>query len=303
MQNLIKHKIRINFKDFWNSDLIKNPIYLFLSKYFDIEISNDPDYLIYSSFGNKFKDYKCTRIFYTGENIRPNFYECDYAFSFDYPVNKRNYRLPLYKLYFDDYERIKNKKCPRKILESKTKFCNFIYSNDKAKERIIFLNQLSAYKKVDSGGKILNNIGHYVDNKVKWQSQYKFSIVFENSSYPGYTTEKILHAMAANTIPIYWGNPLVNKDFNTKSFINCHEYNSFADVIKRIIEIDNNDELFLKYMTEPYLVGNEDNEFTREKNILDKFEYIFLDNDLKPVATNPICKLCAINRRILNRFK
>lgn len=68
---------------------------------------------------------------------------------------------------------------------------------------------LKKYKKVNSGGRYLNNIGRAVVDKIQFESRHKFSICFENSSYPGYTTEKIIEAFAAKTIPIYWGNPCV----------------------------------------------------------------------------------------------
>ena len=101
-------------------------------------------------------------------------------------------------------------------------FCSFLYSNEKARERIDFFHRLSEVGRVDSGGKVLNNIGYRVEDKLKFYGKYKFSIAFENSQFPGYTTEKILHAFMANTVPIYWGNPLVGNDFNPDSFINCH---------------------------------------------------------------------------------
>ena len=38
------------------------------------------------------------------------------------------------------------------------------------------------------------------------------TIAFENSSFPGYTTEKIFEPMLEGSIPIYWGNPRVDED-------------------------------------------------------------------------------------------
>ena len=70
----------------------------------------------------------------------------------------------------------------------------------------------------------LNNVGGPVKNKIDFIMDHKFTIAFENSSYPGYTTEKIFEPMLVNSIPLYWGNPLVDRDFNTKSFLNFHDY-------------------------------------------------------------------------------
>jgi hypothetical protein len=99
----MKQKIKIKFTDFWDGFEDKNSyFYNLLAGCYEVEISDKPDFLFYSVFGAAFKEYDCVRIFYTGENRRPNFAECDYAFSFDYlPDNPRNYRLPNYALYGD----------------------------------------------------------------------------------------------------------------------------------------------------------------------------------------------------------
>ena len=55
----------------------------------------------------------------------------------------------------------------------------------------------------------------------------------------------------AFSIPIYWGNPLVTKDFNPKAFINCNDYdNDFDAVIERIKELDNDPDKYLAMLRE-----------------------------------------------------
>jgi hypothetical protein len=98
--------------------------------------------------------------------------------------------------------------------------------------------------------------GERVANKFDLQVKTKFTIAFENSSSNGYTTEKILQAFSAQTVPIYWGNPKVSEDFNPASFINCHDYTSFEEVIARVKELDNDDELFLKMLQTPIHNGD-----------------------------------------------
>ncbi len=161
----------------------------------------------------------------------------------------------MYNLYTEDYERALIKHLDIKDEYADRKFCNFVYSNENAsKERDIFFSLLNNYKKIDSGGRYKNNIGGAVENKYEFQMGYKFSIAFENSLSSGYTTEKILQAFSAKTIPIYWGNPKIGKDFNEKAFINCHAYNSFGEVIERVKEIDVDKELYLKILEEPAFV-------------------------------------------------
>jgi len=79
---------------------------------------------------------------------------------------------------------------------------------------------------------------------------YKFVIAFENSSYPGYTTEKIIQPFIAQSIPIYWGNPRVSNDFNENAFIDATNQ-SFQDAIQQIIEIDNNDDKAIEMLMQP----------------------------------------------------
>lgn len=64
----------------------------------------------------------------------------------------------------------------------------------------------------------------------------------------GYTTEKIIEPFVSNVVPIYWGNPLIYKEFNTNMFLNWHDYNDDDALIKEIIKIDNDKELYMKYL-------------------------------------------------------
>lgn len=254
-----------------------------LNKHWNPVLSDKPDFLFYSCFGNKFLKYDCTRIFYTPENIRPRFDQCDYAFSYDYPITDRNYRLPIYRRW-SEYAQLFNSRNPEKVIQQKRKFCSFLVSNSNAHERIDLFNRLSVYKQVDSGGRCLNNIGFRVepgvDNKLNWMSNYKFSITFENSSYPGYTTEKLMHALITDTIPIYWGNPNASQDFNPKAFINCHDFKSFDEVVDLVMEIDQNDNLYKEYLSQPYLVDGKERDFCKEENIVAKFDEIISSNKI-----------------------
>jgi hypothetical protein len=285
---MTQKSIKLNFSDFWpNFDKRENYFYNLLNTKFTIEISEKPDFLIYSCFGTDYLKYSCIRIQFITENLRPDFTSCDFAFSFDYSKNIRNYRLPLYALYGDINALNKNINLDeaKEILKKKECFCNIVVSNENAKKRIDFFKKLSQYKKVDSGGRFLNNIGGPITNKIEFLQRYKFTLSFENSSYPGYTTEKIFEPMLANSIPVYWGNPIVHNDFNTKSFINYHDYKNDAKVIEKIIKIDQNDNLFLEMLMQPRLNNNQINTFTDPQNVLARFESIISQKDnIVPVA-------------------
>ena len=222
--------------------------------------------------------YNCKKIFYTGENVAPPLQYCQWSFSFDYLDDNRNYRLPHYLLY-DGYYELQNQK---NIDESfaKRKFCNFVASNGQCQKRNDFVQKLSKYKMVDSGGRWMNNIGYAVPDKRKFQSEYKFSISFENNAYrpefPGYTTEKIMEPMTVNSIPLYWGNPLIEKEFNTKSFVNYYDFNSEDDMIDYIIELDKNDDKYLEMLNQPWFVDYNIPESNKIENIKSFLYKIFI---------------------------
>jgi hypothetical protein len=259
-----------------------------LKKYYNVELSEQPDYVFFHESTYDYLNYNCIRIFYTGENFSPNFNLCDYAIGFDFlTFQDRYYRLPIYlinQFYNDQDVKLaqggdfaKPLNFNQTDLAKKTGFCSFVYGNymaDPSRKEIF--EKLSTYKRVDAGGGFLNNIGHRVESKLAFEMQYKFSVAFENSSNSGYVTEKLTNALIAKTIPIYWGSPDVVKEFNPNRFINCNDYKNFDEVLERVKEIDNNDELYLKIINEPVAALGYDFNLVRNnfetflKNIFDQ---------------------------------
>ena len=267
--------LRIYFADFWKSfDMQDNYFWNLLSERYRLVLDPvQPEILFYSYLGlldvrkKTFHRYKCIRIFYTGENIRPDFDECDFALTFDHSSDPRNLRLPLYVLY-NDYPQLINRVIPDDLLKQKTKFCCFVVSNPNNVVRNHFYHLLSQYKAVDSGGRFLNNIGGPVVDKIEFMKAYKFVISFENESYPGYVTEKVYEPKLVDALPIYWGDPLISKEFNSQSFINCHEFDSMESVVERVKELDQNDELYMTYTKAPFFIDNTPNEFVDKERVL-----------------------------------
>jgi hypothetical protein len=292
--------IKIAFVDF-AGNFISEECHLFkrLLPHFNIELSSEPDYLFFSIFGSTHLDPKfdkCVRILCLAENLRPDYTICDYSLSFDHSKDPRNLRLPYYVETCFYTQQSQGKSLikpidydPRSIWSSKTRFCDFIYTSPYPQQRVELFHKLSKYKQVDSGGKFKNNLGFQVDKKLDFQSTCKFTIAFENSSHPGYVTEKLTDAMLANSIPIYWGNPLVSEEFNSRSFINCHEYPDLQSVIQRIIEIDQDNSLYLSILNEPWLHGNELNTYCQPNYLIPFFQQIFTDH--RPRSHRPVVKV------------
>lgn len=284
--------MKVWFTDFWHEETIdaieQNKLYQWLKKWLDVTLDPDqPDWLIHSCFGYRHLCYPNTpKLCFLGENRRPDFKQSDCVIGFDH-INRENYlRLPLYRLYDHFPQLLKPRASLQTILQEKAKdkFCAFIVSNNKAKERIDFFNKLNQYKHVDSGGRYLNNVGGPVPDKLAFLSPYKFSIAFENSSYPGYTTEKIMESLITNTIPIYWGDPSVAEAFNPKSFINVQDYESFDEAIEAIIEIDQDDTKYHKMLQEPFFKNGKEPAYLKE-DFLKKHICTWLQNPPKQSIT------------------
>lgn len=278
-------KIKINFVDFWDSFNPQNNFIMdALKKNFEVELSNDPDFLFCASFGRNFLKYDCVRIHYEGENLSPDFNLYDYALGFPYiTFDDRYLRLPHYVLYPEACEKaLKKHTLADDEYKKHSKFCNYVISNAlSAPNRSEMIAVLNTYKTVDSGGKYKNNVGGPVPDKIEFERNYKFSMAFENSSSNGYTTEKIMEAFAGETIPIYWGSPDIAKEFNPKSFINCHDYDSYEEVLKKIKEIDENDDLFLQMIKEPAVTDTCQAKEYLEENYLSDYLYKICSQDVE----------------------
>jgi len=258
-----KKQVRICYTDFWITfDYRQDLIYNVLREKYDVIIDNqNPDYVIFSCFGSQHLQFdNSIKIYVSGENVGADFNFADYAISSEYlEFGDRYFRLPLWRYYLPSPLKHHPRQFYEDLAQNKTKFCNFIYSNGHcaAPQRRTFFELLSKrYKQVDSGGKYLNNIGNAVNDKIAWQRDYKFSIAFENSSQPGYATEKIIDALKADTIPIYWGDPCLVQELNPKRFINVHDFDNFEAVIEEVKRLDQDDKAYIDMLAQPWFGSN-----------------------------------------------
>ena len=287
----MKKVIRIDFCDVpAHLDKDNNYFYNLLSRRFTVRLCDKPDFLFYSDQGSHHKLYVCPKIYFTIECHQPNFTECDFAFTGNYLDDPRHVRLPVYVHYCAGGAPsiLKDPACLPELLAQKTKFCSLLTSNvstPTTRTRTEFFHRLCRYKKVDSGGGALNNLGHIVPGggKRDFLKDYKFNIAFENESVPGYTSEKIFEAMQAGCVPIYWGNPLIHREFNPASFLNYFDFTSEEALIEKIIELDQDEAQYFEYLRQPYFHGNQPSQYFDDEALLDRFERIFF-TPIKPVS-------------------
>lgn len=233
-----------------------------LGEHYAVTVTSDyskADLLIYSDSGTTHRAFKGRKIYVTGENMLPDYSEHDFAMTSSIrPNDLRHYRMPYYVFANPNPELLIRSPefSAEEALRAKTGFCCFVASNPRAPERNSFFKILNRKRKVDSGGRHFNNIGDRVSNKAAFLAKYKFIIAFENSRSSGYTTEKLVDAMLAGGVPIYWGNPEVGKEFNTRSFINAADFPSLDALADHVLRVSSDDELYLSYLREPWFVGN-----------------------------------------------
>ena len=259
--------LKIKYVGFWDMDPETFHMTQLLRKHFDVEISEEPDFVICSCIGPfyEFLEYPQVRIEYIGENYIPDMNVVDYAIS-PYPVQflDRCFHLPQGMKSFDCNPYLVRRSTGEiqfgsEIMETKTIFANFCASHESEHNiRGDFFKKLCEYKKVDSIGTYLNNTGVYVQNvdgsKRSYQKKCKFSLCFESTSHGGFFTEKITDAFLSDTIPVYFGDPYISDTFNPDAFIDVSKFASVEDAIKKIIELDQDDEAYLRMLNQPIFV-------------------------------------------------
>lgn len=246
-------KIKLKFTDYYGLRPEDIYYYQLLKGRYDIEISETPDYIIDGGPGREHLDYpNCVKIATLGENYAPDFNQFDYALGFD-PITfgDRYLRFPLFATY-PEFARLFEPPAiaPEKLLQRE--FCSFVVSNsDGDPLRAEFFHRLSKYKKVLSGGRFLNNVGGRVPDKDAFCAGCKFNIAFENSVVPGYTTEKIVQAYSAHTLPVYYGNPAIGDDFVPESMVQVKSRDDVERAVEEIIALDRDDDAYLKRLLTP----------------------------------------------------
>ena len=258
-----------------------------LKRKYILEIKSDnPDYIIFDVFGCSHLDeiyQNSIKIAFFTENQIPDFNIADYAIGQSHIIYldryfKRSYFLGLLFTFNNRYLQLIRKK----VLNShkRKKFCAAVISNNIITDyfRLEFIEELNKYKNIDMGGSYKNNVG-YIKNKIKFLSSYKFSIAMENTEGNGYLSEKIIESFMSGTIPIYYGDYMVDEYINTKSFILIRDKNDMFKKIDYIKKIDNNDELYEKILKENIFIDN----YFKEKIENERIEFLYhiFDQDKK----------------------
>ena len=242
---------------------------------------NDSDILFESIFGNKTllydKKWKYSFLF-IGESDRrlPQFlqnglnnnrlkdYSCILKGKSENDILSNVVNFPLYVLYsysFDFTDKFIQKQYISTI--PKKNVCVIISNGGDQEGRNLFIEELNKKVHIDYAGLYKNNVERVKDSHcspgfIDFVSQYKIIITMENSKNNNYITEKILEGFAANTIPVYWGADNIGDYFNKERFINVKSFSTddMNESIDKIMQILNNDELYLEIINKPIYTNN-----------------------------------------------
>jgi hypothetical protein len=230
----MRRKVKVGVARFWSGATAEELVELLVPDLADeceFSYAGDPDLLLYGPYPGSLPRGGFTRVFIGCENVRPDLSECDWAFGVGHEETVQDARYMRFVRWGDASALVNRGTDPELALREKTRFCVFLYSNP-VYYREAFFKALSTYKPIDAPGRSMNNMPAIdaVPGRFDWKTkvdflrQYKFVIAFENSSFPGYNTEKLTHAIEADTLPIYWGDPEIERSFNVRRFINAREY-------------------------------------------------------------------------------
>jgi len=106
------------------------------------------------------------------------------------------------------------------------------------------------------GGAYANNIGYRVggswksDELTDFYKQHKFVLALENTSEEYYITEKIINALKAGAVPIYYGSPRIAEFFN-KNRIVIVTPETMSAAIAKIKFIASNDTIWSEMVKQP----------------------------------------------------
>jgi len=95
-------------------------------------------------------------------------------------------------------------------------------------------------------------------------SSYLFSICIENTSLAGYTTEKIIDAMVAGSIPLYLGDPFIDETIPKEAFINIASFKNEDELFKYLKGLKFDEIEKLIYEGQKFIKSEDGQKFSHE---------------------------------------
>jgi alpha(1,3/1,4) fucosyltransferase len=255
---VIPSRLRVEFRDFFpNFDPSDNFLVSALRQLTEVEVGSGADLCFFSDFGDAHVSFNGCKVQVSGENRRPRYGAADFAIGFDRRVDERYLRYPLWAWDLDTTALLvpSAERCPDPAAE----FCAFVVMNPSNPVRNELFRALSEQRFVHAPGAVFHNtegIGprldaHWRTTKIDYLRDFRFTIAAENGAHPGYTTEKIVDAFLAGSVPIYWGDPLVDRDFNPAAFINFADHFTVSRTVQVVLDVEADPAALARLRAEP----------------------------------------------------
>lgn len=197
------------------------------------------------------------------------------------------------RMFDTPFRWLTDKRDVERMFNEKQHFCSVVQASTK-KEREIMFDVLEKYKPVRSPGPWRGNLADHefpnkhqysrrdyygrVDgivyrDKINFFKEHKFNIAFQYGEEMIH--EKIFHAYAGETIPIFHGHSTMrNENFNPDAYINTHEFESFEHAAEEAFRIDQDDQRYKKMLSEPLFIDNKLPEYFEPEYLLSFLERI-----------------------------
>lgn len=239
----------------------------FLQQHFAVQLDRDhPTLLLHNNRITIATQYLCPQIFVSEENVRPPPHKpSEGRIGYAASDNCACLYLPNWA-FMDCAPLLAPPEDSKRLMREKRHFCVFIHHMMRP-ARHGFFEFLSRYRRVDALGDALRNRPppplmrtrhqpYDLDTLPAACRAYKFALAFENSAYPGYLTEKILSALCARTVPIYWGDPQAVRVFDPACFIHARDFATPQKLAEHILELDGDDARYRRYLDAPIFRNN-----------------------------------------------
>jgi hypothetical protein len=222
--------------------------------------------------GVKWPRYPEKTISFIWENQRPDYQKCRFSISSDFDsYDGRNFRIPLWYMQlqwpnllrdqpaqgskawssFEPLTEIDPLLQPRQAKQARSAFCCFVAAN-REPHRMLAVERLSSFRRVDLFGPITGK--PFQGSKYELLSNYRFNLCFENSTFPGYYTEKLLQSWVGGCIPLYYSDKWYVRDFNPLAAINRSDFASLDEFVDYVATVDASPSKYEEIFRQPLLL-------------------------------------------------
>jgi alpha(1,3/1,4) fucosyltransferase len=252
----------------------------FLDQIFDsyavVPSEEEADIVITSVYPqNQIRPHPEKTIAYIGENVRPDYRNCRYSISYDFDTyGDRNCRLPGWYRHlswpgyvrkpmvasdntvhgFEPLVDVETLYRPRPLpgAADKELFCCFVASHLEH-HRMLAVERLAGVGQVDVFGLVAGV--PYQASKFELLPRYRFNLCFENSIFPGWYTEKVMHAWVGGCIPLYYSDMWFLLDFNPRALINRINFSTIDEFVRHVASVNASRAAMNELYDQPLLVG------------------------------------------------